>query len=101
MTPPHTHTHKGNHVLPCPRAQEEERKERELLEMSLAEYRKTLAFKARVLPDFSAPFQPAASPLSPTKPEAFALKTTSRLGDARPLSAREDYQASRRGQLHA
>ncbi|KAG2481943.1 hypothetical protein HYH03_019097 [Edaphochlamys debaryana] len=84
-------------VEPAKRAREEEankekleaeRRARELEDMSVDDFRKTLEFKARAMPDFSSPFKPdpaLAKPVtSAAEPE---LHTVKRLGTA-PIPGR-------------
>ncbi|GLI66600.1 hypothetical protein VaNZ11_010521, partial [Volvox africanus] len=67
---------------------EAERKLKELEDMNVDDYRKTLEFKARPMPNFSSPFRvdPSLS-RSVTVPEEPKLRTSLRLGAA---TARED-----------
>jgi hypothetical protein len=58
-------------------------KAKELDEMNMLEFRKTLAFKARTMPDFDAPFSiDHSKSAAVTMPEEFRMKTDERLGKA-------------------
>ncbi|PNH04254.1 hypothetical protein TSOC_009602 [Tetrabaena socialis] len=70
---------------------EAERKVQELADMSVDDFRKTLEFKARTMPDFSAPFRPDPSLSRPITAGAEpALHTVKRLGAAPSPNARKD-----------
>lgn len=69
-------------------------KEAALMAMDVSQLRKSMVFKARDLPDFSAPFRPDPSKATPvTRSVDFSLQTTKRLGEAVPARDRVDAAA--------
>ncbi len=79
-------------LLPRPlHPQEEERRIKELEALSVDDFRKTLEFKARLMPDFSAPFRPDPSMSRPiTSAAEPKLHTVARLGAAPSPRSRQD-----------
>ncbi|KXZ43065.1 hypothetical protein GPECTOR_105g97 [Gonium pectorale] len=70
---------------------EAERKAKELEDMSVEDFRKTLEFKARRMPDFSSPFRPDLTQAKPiTEASEPQLHTVKRLGAAPSPGGRED-----------